>query len=190
MNLIDLLHRGGVANVEDHRVPGHAGSLAPVGIIVHHTAMKDAGLEVVRHGRSDLAGPLCNININRAGHVNVITDGVAWHAGGGSSKVLADLKRNVAPANNAAALHLPDDFGGGNSLTVGIEVDNDGIGEPYPQVQIAGLVWTCAAIIHLGIPGGNQNRAIHHREWTARKVDMSYHGPLRGLIADRLKEMK
>lgn len=189
-DLVSLLRRGGVSNVDDHRVPGHPGRLVIEGIVVHHTAMKGPGLKTVIAGRPDLKGPLANINIPRGGRVNVVTDGVAWHAGPGSAHVLAGVRHNARPAGDAHALGLPDDFNGGNKVYLGIEVDNDGIGEPYPDVQVAALVYVCAAVIHLAIKGGNENRVVHHREHTARKVDMSYHGPLRDLVGQRLHALQ
>lgn len=170
----------GAVTVTDKRVPPHSGSFHPVGVLVHHTATKGPGLTVVQKGRPGLAGPLCNLNLTRAGLVHVVSDGLAWHAGAGSSAVLAEVKADKAPKGDARARGLKDDTTG-NAWLIGIEVDNDGVGEAYPPVQIEALVKGCAALCrHFG---WSANRVIHHREWTARKIDMSYRGDLRGAIA-------
>lgn len=170
----------GAVTVADKRVQPHSGTFAPEGVLVHHTATKGAGLTVVQRGRPGLAGPLCNLNLTRLGLFNVVSDGLAWHAGSGSSHVLDEVRHDHAPSGDARTRGLRDDTTG-NRYLIGIEVDNDGVGEPYPDVQIEALVKGCAALCrHFG---WSANRVIHHREWTSRKIDMSYRGDLRGAVA-------
>lgn len=182
MDIVDILRRHGVPDVHDERVAGH-GVFRPVGVMVHHTGMKGAGLTACKNGRPDLAGPIANINIARNARVNVIADGPAgkaYHAGKGSSVVLGDVRANRPVTRDAKDRHLADDTDG-NPFFVGIEVDNDGVGELYPDVQIAALVAVIAALC--AELGWAPARAIHHRQWTARKPDMSYHGDLPAMVA-------
>lgn len=169
--------------VADRRVAPHSGAFTPEAIMCHHTATRSAGLGVVQHGRPGLAGPLANLNLARNGTWNVVTEGLAWHAGAGSSKVLAEARLGTAPSGDAKARHLADDMTG-NRWFVGIEVDNDGVGEPYPAAQLEALAKGLAALCaHFG---WSEARVVHHREWTARKIDMSYRGPLRAAVASWL----
>src|SRR6266508_1717664 len=69
----------------------------------------------------------------------------------------------------------------------GIEVENYGTAaDPYPQVQIQHLERACAAICKH--QHWTANRCVQHREWTRRKVDMSYRGPLRQAVAALLSK--
>ena len=183
-DLVAILRSVPASKVRDHRIPGRPGPYAPVGIMCHHTAVAGPGLASCKRGRPDLPGPLCQININRQGVVNVVTDGRANHAGSGSSVVLRDVKANIAPIADARKRRLTDDTDG-NRWFIGVEVDNDGVGEPYsPEVQAA-LINVCVALCqHFG---WSAERVIHHREWTSRKIDMSWRGALRPRIRARLK---
>lgn len=56
-------------------------------VVGHHTGTPTRAqgdypsLGVVRDGRSDLPGPLCNYGLGRSGTIYVVAAGVAWHAG-------------------------------------------------------------------------------------------------------------
>jgi hypothetical protein len=148
---------------------GHPGMVAFQGGLWHHTAgLKD--LDVVVNGRAGLAGPLANLFLDRAGVFHVVAAGVAWHAGPGSATVLANLQNDIAPKGYAADLSLPDDCSVGNHFLLGIEVESIGDHEPYPPAQVEALVLGSAALCEAY--GWTENRWAHHREWTARKVDM------------------
>lgn len=179
-----ILLNYGCKNVLDKRVAPHAGAFHPVGIIIHHTGSSSPALKTVQKGRADLKGPLCHLNITNLGLTNVITDGLAWHAGLGSGIVLVNTKKDLAPTNNAGPLKLKDNTNG-NPWYIGIEVDNDGVKQPYPLIQIDSLVWDCAALCEYY--RWSANRIIHHREWTSRKIDMSYTGPIRAKVSALLK---
>ena len=96
---------------------GYAGqSLAAVnGVLFHHTATASCRnytsgaptLGMLRDGRSDLPGPLCNLALGRGGEVYVVAAGVANHAGQGS-----------APG-------FPTDMG--NHYLIGIEMESSGV---------------------------------------------------------------
>ncbi len=159
----------------------------PEGVILHHTAgakgSPTQSLNIVIQGREDLSGPLCNLYVDRNGTVHVIAARRANHAGQGAKQVLDEVRNNTAPTADAVARGLQDSMGG-STFFYGIEVENDGLGERYPDAVIDATVRACAALCRAH--GWLANRVIHHREWTRRKPDMSFHGPLRDMIAQRL----
>lgn len=186
IELGNILRAAGLTVVEQPgwRTAGHPGTFAPAGIVWHHTGGLNA-LPVVVNGRADLAGPLANLYLDHTGTFTVVCAGVAWHAGPGSQHVLDDIRNGVPPAGDAAALGLPDDCSDGNHYLLGIEVENLGTADdPYPKAQIDALVAGSAALCRA--LGFDQTHCVHHREWTARKVDMSYRGDLRGQVAHQL----
>lgn len=121
------------------------GSLASVeSIICHHTGTTTLSgnypsLGVVTNGRSDLKGPLAQLGLGRDGTVYVIANGVAWHAG--------------ATINDAIW---------GNTRSIGIEAENTGAGEPWPEVQVAAYAKLVAVLCkHYGL---NVDRVRGHKE--------------------------
>lgn len=180
IDLLQVLQSAGVKVVEegDWRRRGRAGAFSPIGVMNHHTASAGSALKTCIEGRSDLAGPLCHLYLDKAGVFHLIAAGRANHAGKGSGSVLARVKASQPPGAPG-----PDDTDG-NAYFYGIEVENNGIGEPYPPAQIDALIKANAAIDKaLGV---NEHHDIHHKEWTKRKVDMSWGGDLRGLVAKQL----
>lgn len=178
-DLANILRAGGV-NVREEagwQGRGRPGTFGPiVGVLNHHTATSPAtnGVVLCINGRPDLSGPLCHIVLSRDGTAHVIAAGRANHAGLGSSLVLAAVKASMPPPPPG-----PDNSDG-NAALIGIEVENTGTGEPYPAVQLASLFKINAALCkHYG---WNENHCIHHREFTKRKIDMSWHGDLRGEV--------
>jgi hypothetical protein len=166
------------------------GSFAPEGIVVHHTGDKgrgDSGLSILIFGRGQpnpLNGPLCNGSPRENGRMALISGGRANHAGMGSSEVLDRIRHDLAPLGNAADLGLVDDTLG-NGLLYGLEVDNDGAGQPYPPEQLDTTIRACTALCRHH--GWTANRVIGHKEWTRRKVDWSLPmPPLRAAVAHRL----
>jgi hypothetical protein len=117
--LADVLRSAGLTVVETPgwKTRGYAGQdlIEIRGVLHHHTATNrqrfndsDAPtLSMCVNGRSDLAGPLCNIVFGRNGTVYLVAAGVANHAGAGSA-------HNV-PANM------------GNHYLIGIEMESSGI---------------------------------------------------------------
>lgn len=127
---------------------------SPIGVMWHHTASpKTSGnlpcLGICVHGRSDLKGPLCNILIGRDGTVVLIAAGRANHAGtGGPLKGVTD----------------------GNEDWVGIECENDGIGEPWPEEQYQAMVTVTAVLLNR--MEAQAKMLVAHREWApTRKPD-------------------
>lgn len=148
------------------------GSFAPRGVINHHTASAAGNLPclgIVTHGRSDLPGPLCNFLLGRDGTVVIVAGGRANHAGAGG------------PTRG-----IPKDSG--NAYTVGIEWENNGIGEPYPRRQLeAGIILN--AVLLKRMKRGSY-MAFEHREWTSRKIDRRIDAALfRKLVGKKLKTL-
>ena len=134
------------------------------GVVWHHTASSvrttDASMErMLVTGRPDLVGPLAQLGLRRDGTWVVVASGRANHNGYGTW---------------------------GNS-SIGIEAYNDGVGEPWPAVQVESYVNGTAAILrHLGL---NTASVKGHKETDPRRkidpagLDMNL---MRARIASRL----
>ncbi|HVF75230.1 MAG TPA: N-acetylmuramoyl-L-alanine amidase [Acidimicrobiales bacterium] len=149
--LADRLRQAGLTVVEvDGWQSRGAESFNPRGVVCHHTAGSANGdmpsLGLLVRGRSDCPGPLCNVGLARSGAVYVVASGRANHAGKGAWRDLT-----------------------GNSSVLGIEAENTGRGEAWPQVQLDAYVRLAAAL--QGAVGGNVDNICAHREWTSRKID-------------------
>lgn len=123
----------------------------PRGVVCHHTASHAGSdhpaLGICTNGRSDLAGPLCNVLLARNGDCYVVASGRANHAGTGGWRGLT-----------------------GNTSVLGIEAENNGVGEPWPAAQIDAYLRLCAAMCEGG--GFNASMVCYHREWApSRKID-------------------
>jgi hypothetical protein len=135
---------------------GRPGTFEPRGVMFHHTASSRGGgmapaLGVVVAGRSDVTGPLCNILVGRDGTVYLVAAGRANHAGTGGPW------RNV-----------PTDSG--NAYMIGVEVENDGVGEPWSPA----LLQACDVVFATLLIGLRRSSAwlCAHREWApTRKID-------------------
>lgn len=145
-----------VKEVKAWKRAGRPYTFAPVGVVFHHTASNpDRGpapaLGTVTNGRSDLPGPLCNVLVARDGTVYCVAAGYANHAGlGGPFK------------------SVPLDSG--NRYLAGVEVENDGVGERWPEE----LLDTCAVVFATLLIGLRRNESwlIGHKEWApTRKID-------------------
>jgi hypothetical protein len=159
--------------------------LAPVGVMVHHTAGPKTGdapsLPVCVNGRPGLGGPLCHILLGRNGTAHLVAANIASHAGQGAAEVLALVQAGSAVQGDARDRGYKDAVFG-NTPFYGIEVENAGVdGDPYPDAQIDALVKICAALCSAN--GWTADRIVHHRQWTVRKIDMSYKGDLIGAVS-------
>jgi hypothetical protein len=180
VNLVDLLrHDGSGLPVVDNRVQPAPGVWTPAGVMAHHTAGAHLDVRGLQRGYS-FPGPLCNVGIDRDGTRHVITDGRANDSGMGSSVVLSDVRNGRPVTEDARTRGLVDDIDG-NPYFYDLEVVNDGVGQPYPPVQLESLAATAAAICRAH--DWDEHRVIHHRQWTRRKVDMSWRGDLTGMVA-------
>ncbi|MGX7708979.1 peptidoglycan recognition protein family protein [Methylobacterium sp. Gmos1] len=154
--LADVLRAAGlkVAEVAGWQTRGHAELGTIRMVMLHHTAGPKTGnmpsLTTVTKGRPDLAGPLCNVALGRDGTCYVVAAGLAYHAGPGAWQGIK----------------------AGNSSSIGVEAENTGVGEPWPEVQLDAYARLCAAV--LSHVGAQPIMAVAHREWAlpkGRKID-------------------
>jgi hypothetical protein len=130
LELADVLRGAGLAVVEmDGWKACGKQMLAVRGIVAHHTAtgpqVKDDAVErLLRNGRSDLPGPLCQLGLRRDGTWVVIASGKANHNG----------------------------YGVWGNDSLGVEAYNDGVGEAWPRAQYDSFVAGCRALAkHYGV---------------------------------------
>lgn len=132
-------------------------------VLCHHTATQQPGnapsLWIVRDGRPDVTGPLSQLVLGRDGTFYVVAAGRANHAGKGSWNKMEDV---------------------GNSSSIGIEAENNGLsqikpaeGEPWPKVQMDAYARGVAAILkHLKL---SVKECVAHKEYAPkRKIDPSF----------------
>lgn len=142
---------------EGWRTRGRPYDFYPKAVICHHTASGSssgnfASEGIVLNGRSDLPGPLCQILLGRDGTVKLIAAGYSNHAGYGGP-------RAGIPENQ------------GNTYAVGIEAENNGLGEPWRPTTVIAYYRLCAALLDwFGVK--DVNRVFGHKEWApGRKID-------------------
>jgi hypothetical protein len=147
-----------VVEVAGWQTRGH-GDMGPVKFVIcHHTAEKKSSrtkpaLAILTDGRPDLQGPLCNLALGQDGTFYMVAAGKAWHAGAGSWKSITD----------------------GNGSGIGIEAKNNGLGEPWPEIQMAAYAKGCAAI--LKYIKASPEMVCGHKEYAlpkGRKPDPSF----------------
>lgn len=143
-----------------------------VGLMNHHTAGPKAGLTpclwVVKHGRPDLPGPLCNGYGGRDLVYRVITLGLANHPGEGGPLTLAGV---TIPRDSARP-----------SLW-GTEWEHDGV-SPWPDDMQEFMGRSNAALLEwMGRP---VTASIEHSTWAPdRKIDRNGYSALDGQIEIR-----
>ncbi|MGJ9487128.1 peptidoglycan recognition protein family protein [Actinotignum sp. GS-2025e] len=161
-NLADVLRAAGltVVEIDGWRTRGYAdgddgGMGAIKQIVCHHTAGPATGdypsLGIVRDGRTGLPGPLAQLGLGRSGTWYVIAAGYANHTG-----------------------TVGDNYYGNNN-SLGIEAENTGRGEPWPDVQYNSYVVGVRALIAaFGLPVtsvvGHKEIAVPH----GRKIDPTF----------------
>jgi len=159
IGLINHLHRWGlkVETVSGWRQRGRPYNFYPKAIICHHTASGSssgnfASEGIVTHGRSDLPGPLSQILLGRDGTVKLVAAGFSNHAGYGGP-------RAGIPANQ------------GNTYAIGIEAENNGLGERWSPQALNAYYRLCAALLDwLGTK--DVSKVFGHKEWApGRKID-------------------
>lgn len=155
LTLADALRDAGVevVEVQGWKTRGYDFPVKPRVVVGHHTASapgsKIPSLNILINGRSDLPGPLCQIGLSRDAVAYVVASGKANHAGPGQWKDVTT-----------------------SSLTVGIEAENSGVGEPWAADQLAAFD-TCAAVL-LNLLDQPASMYCGHKEWalpTGRKID-------------------
>lgn len=134
---------------------GRDGTWEPKGVMFHHTASNPKGgnapaLGIVTHGRSDLPGPLSNFVVGRDGTIFFVAAGRCNHAGEGG------------PLRG-----IPKDSG--NAYLIGMECENNGIGEKWNDKQLRAIAILSAVLLErMDEP---VKRLVGHKEWTNRKID-------------------
>ena len=179
-NLANVLRAAGLTVVETPgwATRGYAGQdLTEIrGVLYHHTATASARntltgaptLQMTLNGRSDLAGPLCNITFGRDGTVYLVAAGVANHAGRGS-----------APG-------IPKDTG--NHYLIGIEMESSGVAPwdwTLDQIRVAPHLGAAIERAYLqGIPE-DMRLQLGHKEYSSEgKIDPAgWPGDMNGLRA-------
>lgn len=158
-NTPDILRNAGL-KVKEHsgwRTRGH-GAFSNVGVLTHHTATgpytsNTTVFNLLIRGRSDLAGPLCNLGLDREGVVHIIAAGKAYHAG--AAKASGTMAANSS----------------GNNVYIGIEAFNSGIGEKWNKKQYDSYVLLCAAL-SLKVTGNSAETVRAHKETSVTgKID-------------------
>lgn len=144
-DLATVARRSGLTVVEvaGWKTRGHGQFKSIEAVIDHHTATPKTAkgdypsLAVVRDGRTDLVGPLCNLGLGRSGTVYVVAAGVAYHAG-----TVFDTWQD-------------------NWHAIGIEAEADGV-SAWPAVQVAAYARLNAALCKgYGVPVA---RVLGHKE--------------------------
>jgi endonuclease/exonuclease/phosphatase family metal-dependent hydrolase len=178
-NLPTILRNAGlkVVEVAGWKTRGRPGPFAPVGVLCHHTATKKSSsdsnvVNLLKNGRSDLPGPLAQFGLARDGTVYIIAAGRSNHAG-------------KAKASGTVAA------GDGNTLYIGIEAFNDGVGEPWPAAQRNAYV-RLAAVLSVKITGSSSQTVRGHKETSVtgkidpRGIDM---GKFRSDVSAEMKRL-
>ncbi|WP_260462184.1 N-acetylmuramoyl-L-alanine amidase [Streptomyces sp. TRM72054] len=162
----------------------HKGPWGPVnGVMIHHTVTSGtaASVDICYDGYSGLPGPLCHGVIDKQGHVHLVGNGRANHAGSGDPDVLrAVINETALPADNEATAD-------GNRHFYGFECINLGDGkDPWPAAQLLAIEKVSAAICRHH--GWSERSVIGHLEWQPGKVDPRGFtmASMRGRIADQL----
>ena len=107
----------------------------------------------------------------------VITLGFAHDSGTGDPHVVEAMRKDLPAPKPKDHKDRPETFVNGNPFFLDVEVANTGTGEEYQPGQIHATCVAAAAVCDFF--GWNpRTRVKHHREWTRRKIDMSFHGDL------------
>lgn len=157
-----------VVEVSGWKSRGSSSYNKPKSIIVHHTASgarsgNAASLGVVRNGRPGLPGPLCQILLARNGTIYIVASGRANHAG----------RVNASKYSN--------------SNSIGIEAENNGIGEPWSDKQMDSYAKLCRELCdHYGIPISNVRGHKEVCSPRGRKIDPTFNmNSFRSMIKKR-----
>lgn len=159
--LADVLRKAGLKVIEkpNWKTRGHGDMKGVRGILCHHTAEAidsntDPVSDLLMNGRPDLKGPLSQLGLGQDGTYYVIAAGKAYHAGRGAWPPMGLIDN-------------------GNSWLIGIEAENNGLKEVWPEVQLDAYARGCAAMIaHLKL---GVDKVIGHKEYAPkRKTDPNF----------------
>lgn len=151
--------------VKGWQTRGREGTFQPKKVMFHHTASSPSGgnvpaLGICTNGRVDLPGPLCNVLVGRDGTCYVVAAGRCNHAGAGGP-----------------FQEIPRDSG--NAYMMGVEVENNGIGEVWSQDLLQTVARVFAAFLRHEHKTARDE--VGHKEWAPlrkidpRPVDMNAH---------------
>lgn len=173
-SLVTILRDAGL-DVQDRRVSPRPYEYRPQGVMCHHTASRAGSgdipsLSTVLYGRPDLPGPLSQLLLGRAGTIVVCTDGYANHAGRGTA---AAWSRFVTAQPPRVVTGHANDGIGGNSHFVGIEAENDGIGEPWTDGMMDAYR-TLVRVLCDHYRWDPTYAVLGHKEWSGQKIDPTF----------------
>jgi hypothetical protein len=153
----------------------------PIGAVFHHTASSsdNGAVNTITNGWSGHPGPVYNVLVLSTGAVHLIAGGPANHAGRGSGAVRDRIRAGGPPGATG-----PDTMNGNQSF-FGVSARHVGTNPNYPQAQLDAIVAVGAAFCVAR--GLNPTTCFHHREWSLRKIDMSWRGDLRGLVTTAVR---
>ncbi|MEU9578108.1 peptidoglycan-binding protein [Streptomyces chilikensis] len=180
--MVEILRAEGLTVHEVRRWRTHnrnaKGPWGPVnGVMIHHTVTSgtEATVNLCYDGYAGLPGPLCHGVVDKEGHVHMVGNGRANHAGLGDRDVLnAVVGERRLPADNQADTD-------GNRHFYGFECVNLGDGkDPWPEAQKEAIEKIAAAICRYH--GWSERSVIGHKEWQPGKVDP------RGFTMDGMRE--
>jgi hypothetical protein len=138
------------------RSSGGYGDGRPWAVVWHHTAsMTDPANDAAYCAVGDPDAPVCNLLVDRAGVVWVIAAGASNTNGKGGPLTFG---RGTVPVDQL------------NTHAVGVEICNNGTGEPYPVAQIdAAFAVSLAVAAGLGLAPVD---VAQHHDWAPdRKID-------------------
>jgi hypothetical protein len=130
----------------------------PLGVSWHHTAGAtgaSAQSECDYMVKSSDARPTCNIYIARDGVIWVLAAGATNTSGSGGP---LHLSRGQVPKDCA------------NTTTVGMEIGNNGVGEPYPQAQVD-AAFLASNVINRQLGNHPSDLFSHNLYAPSRKID-------------------
>ncbi|MDX3454910.1 peptidoglycan-binding protein [Streptomyces sp. ME02-8801-2C] len=169
--LLEILRAEGLTVHEVRNWRNHnrnaKGPWGPVnGVMIHHTVTSgtSGSVALCYDGHANLPGPLCHGVIDKQGHIHLVGNGRANHAGLGDNDVLrAVINESKLPVDNEADTD-------GNRHFYGFECVNLGNGtDPWPEVQKEAIEKVSAAICRYH--GWSERSVIGHKEWQPGKVD-------------------
>jgi hypothetical protein len=147
----------------------------PVGFIFHHTAGRDSS-DLIKNKA------LVQYYVPKDGMCHVMSVNRTAHPGKGDPQVKERAINDLPPMSVAQVRSRRDNSMRGYKHWVGVEVENLGDGnDPYTEAQIDTITKLAAA--HCLEFKWTANRCIHHKEWTSRKIDMTYDGNMRLRVA-------
>lgn len=148
----------------ENRSNASGGFEAVKGLVIHHTASgpsADGWPDVNYETFQDAEHPNAMLKVSRKGEIFIMTAGSANTQGLGGPIIGVPLNR-------------------GNFQLIGIELSNNGVGEPYPDAQQEATLQLCRCLVasYGARFGWNHGSIIAHFEWApSRKNDPA--GPSR-----------